>query len=130
MLPALASAFSFSTSADQPLPVEQAFQLHTELGDPGEITLIWEIQPDYYLYRDKIQVDLPEHFQLVDRRDQAGEMKEDPLFGQVEVYHNSARVELLLGQLDDSADAGTLNITYQGCWEGGVCYPPVTESLE
>jgi len=129
-LPALASAFSFSTSADQPLPVEQAFQLRTELGDPGEITLVWEIQPGYYLYRDKIQVDLPEHIQQVDRRDQAGEMKEDPLFGQVEVYHNRAQVDLLLGQLSDSADAGALNITYQGCWEGGVCYPPVTETLE
>lgn len=130
LLPAMASAFSFTASVDQPLPVEEAFQLRSESGEAGEIELIWDIQPDYYLYRDKIEIKLPEHLQLLGRQDQAGEIKEDPLFGRVEVYHHSARVGLLLGRSDAAPDSGTLSITYQGCWEGGVCYPPVTETLE
>jgi len=130
VLPSVATAFSFGSSKNEPLPVEQAFQLRSELGGEGELTLVWEVKPDYYLYRDKIEVGLPDNLTLVDRRDIAGEMKEDPLFGRVEVYHNQARVDLLLGYLPDGADRGTLSITYQGCWEGGVCYPPVTETLE
>lgn len=129
-LPSVANAFSFGTSSNEPLPVEKAFQLRSELGDAGEVKLVWDVQPDYYLYRDKIEIGLPDHLELVDRRDISGEMKEDPLFGRVEVYHNTARVDLLLGHLPDTADSGTLSITYQGCWEGGVCYPPVTETLD
>lgn len=129
-LPSAAGAFSFGTSSNEPLPVEQAFQLRSELGSAGEIKLVWDVQPDYYLYRDKIEIGLPDHLQLVDRRDVSGQMKEDPLFGRVEVYHNTAQVDLLLGHQMGEADAGTLNVTYQGCWEGGVCYPPVTEQLD
>lgn len=129
-LPSAANAFSFGSSSNEPLPVEQAFQLRSELGNAGEIKLVWDVQPDYYLYRDKIEIGLPDHLQLVDRRDVSGEMKEDPLFGRVEVYHNTAQVDLLLGHQMGKADAGTLNVTYQGCWEGGVCYPPVTEQLD
>ena len=123
-------AFSFGTKSDEPLPVEEAFQLRSELGAAGEVRLIWEVKPDYYLYRDKIQFVVPEHLTLVDRRDIQGEMKEDPLFGRVEVYHSEARVDLLLGHQPGEEGAGTLSVTYQGCWEGGVCYPPVTEMLE
>src|SRR5690554_575664 len=91
VLPSVATAFSFGSSKNEPLPVEQAFQLRSELGGEGELTLVWEVKPDYYLYRDKIEVGLPDNLTLVDRRDIAGEMKEDPLFGRVEVYHNQAR---------------------------------------
>jgi thiol:disulfide interchange protein DsbD len=130
LLPAVAGAFSFGSASDGPLPVEEVFKLRSELGPPGEITLEWEIQPDYYLYRDKIEIGLPEQLQLVDRREPEGEMKEDPLFGAVEVYHNRARVDLLLGHRPGESDTGTISVTYQGCWEGGVCYPPVTERLQ
>lgn len=129
-IPQAVHAFSFGAKPDEPLPVEEAFQMRSELGAAGEVRLIWEVKPDYYLYRDKIQFVVPEHLTLVDRRDIQGEMKEDPLFGRVEVYHSEARVDLLLGHQPGKEGAGTLSVTYQGCWDGGVCYPPVTETLD
>ena len=129
-LSSTANAFSFGKADDGPLPVEQAYQLRSGLGSAGEVELIWAVQPNYYLYRDKIEISVPAHLQLVDRHDNRGDMKDDPLFGRVEVYHQEARVNLLVGHLENASDAGVISVTYQGCWEGGVCYPPVTEQIE
>lgn len=121
---------SLATSGrDQPLPVDQAYQLQGDQLAPGRLALVWQIQPDYYLYRDKITVTPGPGVELLARSNAPSVTKEDPLFGTVEVYHDQARVELLLGGRDGPID-GQIEISYQGCWEGGICYPPVTQTLE
>ncbi|MGB2131124.1 MAG: protein-disulfide reductase DsbD [Marinobacterium sp.] len=129
--PAVANPFSSGFgNNDGPLRVEDAFKMRVEVPETGVTRLVWEVQPDYYLYRERIQVELPDDVVLVDRRDASGDMKEDPLFGRVEVYHEEARVDLLLGRAEGAASEAQLKVTYQGCWEGGICYPPVTESVD
>ncbi|MBP0048683.1 protein-disulfide reductase DsbD [Marinobacterium sp. AK62] len=126
--PSFANPFG-SNGADGPLMVEEAFRLRVEVPATGVTRLVWQVEPDYYLYRERIEVSVPEGIELVDRRDISGDMKDDPLFGRVEVYHEQAQVDLLLGRRD-GADAGAdISVTYQGCWEGGVCYPPVTQQI-
>ncbi|ULG67821.1 protein-disulfide reductase DsbD [Marinobacterium sediminicola] len=125
-----AHASLFGTaSSNQPLDVEEAFKLRVEAASMGVTRLVWEVEPDYYLYRDRIQIDVPAGVELVDRRDISGDMKDDPLFGRVEVYHNRAEVALLLGHVPGEGGSADLEVTYQGCWEGGVCYPPVTKTV-
>ncbi len=128
VLTAQASPFGAAAS-NQPLDVEDAFRLRVEAVDAGLTRLVWTIEPGYYLYRERIRFELPEGIELVERRDASGDMKDDPLFGRVEVYHNLAEVALLLGHGADAADSADLQVSYQGCWEGGICYPPVTKTV-
>ncbi len=128
--PAAASLFGSGASNDGPLDVEDAFRLRVEVPAEGITRLVWEVQPDYYLYRERIEVTPPDGVELVERRDISGDMKDDPLFGRVEVYHNEAQVDLLLGRAEGASEQAQLQVTYQGCWEGGVCYPPVTKTVD
>ncbi|MGB0733827.1 MAG: protein-disulfide reductase DsbD, partial [Pontibacterium sp.] len=58
------------------------------------------------------------------------EQKDDPLFGQVWVYYQQADISVGLASVSDAAQSGTIKVTYQGCWEGGICYPPVTTTVD
>lgn len=119
-----------SRSNSGPLPVEQVFQLHSQVDGAGVVQLRWQIADGYYLYRDHTRYALSEGLVLVDEQRGAGVGKDDPLFGQVDVWYEQAQAWLLLGQENDNPlDNPELRITYQGCWEGGICYPPVTETL-
>lgn len=114
----LAALLMFSPAAaapGQPLPVDDAFSLSAERTDSG-ILFTWSIAPDYYLYRD--------HFGLsADGAEIAfdaspGETKVDPGFGTVEVLFGLATVTI------DEPAGDVMRIVYQGCQDGGICYPP------
>ncbi|BBB29617.1 protein-disulfide reductase DsbD [Neptunomonas japonica] len=120
---------SAGQSADGPLPVEKAYIFAPEIGDNGQVFLRWDIPDEYYLYRDRIQVTSSKTLEIVSHINGATDTKNDPLFGTVEVFHNSADVTLQVRSLTGAPADGSLKITYQGCWEGGICYPPVTTDL-
>lgn len=115
-------------SQDGPLEVEKAFVFgHFQEGN--EVKLYWDIPDDYYLYRDRIDIKQGASLELVQRINSEAEEKDDPLFGRVWVHHKRAEVDLLLRSTGETPVSDTLIITYQGCWEGGICYPPVTKEL-
>jgi len=132
-LPTVGSAGIFdkgSLATPSPLPVEQAFIFQPSVEADGRIVLHWEIADGYYLYRDRITLDLPTNIELVDRINSISESKDDPLFGQVEVYHNTADITVQLGAVHNSTlKNADIMVNYQGCWEGGICYPPVKAPL-
>ncbi|NVK40659.1 MAG: protein-disulfide reductase DsbD [Oceanospirillaceae bacterium] len=116
--------------ADGPLQVDDAFRLDYSVEAPGKVRLIWTIQPDYYLYRDRMEFkSLGGSSEIAQRINAPSEEKDDPLFGKVQVYHEFAEVELHLASLTDSTVNDRFSVTYQGCWEGGICYPPVTREI-
>ena len=117
-------------STDGPLPVEQAYIFIPEVGNNGKVMLRWDIQERYYLYRDRITIIPSDTLEIVSRVNGKTDTKDDPLFGTVEVFHNNADVALQLRSLTGSPSDGSLKVTYQGCWEGGICYPPVTTTLD
>lgn len=132
LLPTLAMAGildSYTGSGDKPLKVDKAYQLEVRQDTPGVVTLVWTIAPDYYLYRDRMEFKTSDGVKLVDRRIAPAEVKDDPLFGRVFVYHDHAQVDLLLSSEVGGSREGTLKISYQGCWEKGICYPPVTREI-
>ena len=57
-------------------------------------------------------------------------MKYDLFFGVSEVYYNVVEATLLLTPKVRGKTNGVLDVAYQGCWEGGVCYPLKKSSLK
>lgn len=114
-----------------PLPVEQAYQFSSSALGEGVYRLHWLIESDYYLYRDKIKLKPSDGIEVVELRYPESIQKQDPLFGDVAVYYHQVELLVRLQSTGDAAIDGHLGVEYQGCWEGGICYPPVnkTEAL-
>lgn len=120
-----------SASRERILDAEQAFQVTINSLDGSTLEARWTIAPGYYLYRDKFQL------QIIDSADihiaeldiPAGQPKDDPYFGQQQVFHDEATLTARLRR--DSPNQQTLRFkaSYQGCAEVGVCYPPLTQTL-
>ncbi|VVP95343.1 Thiol:disulfide interchange protein DsbD [Pseudomonas fluorescens] len=116
---------SINNSADF-LPVRQAFQLSLVESTPRSIKLRFVATEGYYLYRHRFQFRAdPVEVTLGAAQLPKGEQKHDEYFGDVEVYHGILDVEL--PRTDPRAF--TLAVTYQGCADKGLCYPPETERL-
>ncbi|WP_283182791.1 MULTISPECIES: protein-disulfide reductase DsbD [unclassified Pseudomonas] len=116
---------SINNSADF-LPVREAFQLSLAESTPQSIKLRFIATEGYYLYRHRFQFRAdPADVDLGAAQLPKGEQKHDEYFGDVEVYHGVLDVEL--PRTDQRAF--TLAVTYQGCADKGLCYPPETERL-
>lgn len=125
---AQASLFDrLSGDAAGPLEVEKAYRFSAVEEAPGRYRLHWAMEDGYYLYRDKIKVLTPDGVKLVEMRAAPAKQKDDPLFGQVWIYYHEAVVDIRLQSA--TAAGGEMQVEYQGCWDGGVCYPPVSKTV-
>ncbi len=118
-------------SDDEFLPPDEAFKLSGEVTGPNTLLLSWDIAPDYYLYKAKIKV--ASDSDLVQLRAASlpkGEQKTDEYFGTQEVYHRLLDVDVPFSRVSPAAGTFTVRVTYQGCAEAGLCYPPITKALE
>jgi len=116
---------SINNSADF-LPVREAFQLSLVESTPQSIKLRFVATEGYYLYRHRFQFRAdPADVGLGAAQLPDGEKKHDEYFGDVEVYHGILDVELPR----TNQRPFTLAVTYQGCADKGLCYPPETERL-
>ncbi|PYY67480.1 protein-disulfide reductase DsbD [Pseudomonas jessenii] len=116
---------SINNSADF-LPVREAFKLSLVESTPQSIKLRFVATEGYYLYRHRFQFRAdPAEVVLGAAKLPDGQKKHDEYFGDVEVYHGILDVEL--PRTDPRAF--TLAVTYQGCADKGLCYPPETERL-
>jgi thioredoxin:protein disulfide reductase len=106
------------------LPVDKAFKVEAALVDQTHAQIKFVIAPGHYLYRERIQLVLPagETAQITLP---AGEAKNDPNFGQQQVFHHDTAAAVAFA----GAAPAVLQIRYQGCSEKGLCYPPQTKSL-
>jgi thiol:disulfide interchange protein DsbD len=101
------------------LEPEEAFTLTVDESRGAErLSLNWAIAPGYYLYRDRLAVTAGQGSTVGNIVRPAGESKADPNFGVVEVYHGKVSMEV------DAAHAKTLAVSWQGCADAGLCYPP------
>ena len=76
------------------LEPEKAFRLAVQEQGAGQVQLQWTIAPGYYLYRNRIGVSGTGVGAVEKPR---GEVKEDPNFGTVEVYHEAVQVGVQAG---------------------------------
>lgn len=116
----------------EPLPPDQAFRLTVSVRGPN--TLIAELAPapEHYLYKSKVSFAVKNASGVMIRQVQlpAGEVKNDPFFGQMEVYRKPIQVEIVLDRTPKAKNL-TLLARYQGCNEKiGICYPPIDKSFD
>ncbi len=116
--------------ADNFLPVEQAFRFDALADGSDRVRLNWEIADGYYLYRSRIKIGSPAgNLQLGTPQMPAGEIKNDENFGRVEVYHHELVVTVPVARAAGGVLDVPLEVTYQGCAEAGLCYPPQTRTV-
>lgn len=118
----------FSGSGDDFLPVEEAFPL-TVVATGGErIVARWNTADGYYLYRDKIGFEVVGGGNTVTRVETPpGEVKDDPYFGRLEVYHGPVAASAYLAE--PMTGPLQVRVSYQGCADAGLCYPPETVTV-
>ncbi|MGN4051234.1 protein-disulfide reductase DsbD [Pseudomonas sp. SM4] len=104
------------------LPVDKAFVLTSERLESGETQLFWQITDGYYLYQKRLKFDglsaeqqpaLPE-----------GESHSDEFFGEQPVYRQGLEVKI------PASASGQIKVSYQGCADAGLCYPPQTRVID
>ncbi|WP_338803763.1 protein-disulfide reductase DsbD [Xenorhabdus griffiniae] len=107
------------------LPADQAFMFDFQQ-QGNKLTLNWDIQPGYYLYRKQFNIIPNQEVSLGEISYAKGVDHEDEFFGKTEVYFQSARIDI---PILSATNNGSLQVTYQGCAEAGYCYPPETLSV-
>jgi thiol:disulfide interchange protein DsbD len=108
------------------LPVDEAFRLSTEVGEDGSVRAYWDIADGYYLYRHRFGFEArpPERVTFGEAEIPPGKRKTDDYFGEVEVYYHVAQARLPVTAGGGPVEVG---ISYQGCADAGLCYPPETK---
>jgi len=112
--------FSNSQADDEFLSPDAAFGLEIKQAN-NQINAEFKIAPGYYLYKERIKFTLtPE--QAHEIKLPAGDIKNDPNFGKMEVYHHDFTGNIILK--NESSVPVTIKASYQGCSEKGLCYAP------
>lgn len=112
------------------LPVDEAFIPHVIVIDGNTVEVSWEVANGYYLYKDKLAVTTKSTTVQLGRLElPPGKPKTDEYFGETEVYLEDVFARLPLARATPEPLPLTLDLSYQGCAENGICYPPVSRSL-
>ncbi|CNG88613.1 protein-disulfide reductase DsbD [Yersinia massiliensis] len=114
-------SFGQKSSQNRFIPVDQAFAFDfRQQGD--QLTLSWQINPDYYLYREQIKI-VPQNATLGAFTLPEGKAHHDEFYGEVAIFKQQLTLKIPITQAGDGA---SVSVTYQGCAEAGFCYPPET----
>ncbi len=111
------------------LPPDEAFRVSSRI-DGNLIRIRWLIADGYYLYRSKFDI-TPESPGLI--LDPAvlpnGTSTTDEYFGTQEIYLQEVQSMVGYRRTDGGAHPLQIKVTYQGCAEAGLCYPPLVKVL-
>ena len=105
-------------------PADQAFVFDFQQNQ-HDLNLNWQVKEGYYLYRKQISI-TPAQAQVGPLQLPAGVAHEDEFYGKSEIYRGQLSVPVAVVQADKGA---TLTVTYQGCADAGLCYPPETKVI-
>jgi len=121
---------TFGSANSDFLPVDEAFQPILTAIDGNNVEVAIRVTNGYYLYKDKIQASVQSDVAQAGVLElPAGELKTDQYFGEMEVYHEDVFGKLSIARATPDAMDVNLELKYQGCADGGICYPPVTRVL-
>jgi thiol:disulfide interchange protein DsbD len=126
--PGFAQSSLFGGSNDF-LPVDEALPFSSFSSDKGVI-LRWDIAPEHYLYQGRVEVtSKTEGVELGQPEfSYRGTDTEDEYFGKVTVFYDPVQAEVAVS-LPEGVREANLEVTYQGCANAGLCYPPQTRDV-
>ena len=115
---------------DDFLPPDEAFRFDALAEGSDRVRLNWEIAEGYYLYRARIKVTTSDgRVELGAVQFPEGQVKNDEYFGRQVVYHHELAASLPVARRGGGAVELPLSVTYQGCADAGLCYPPITKTV-
>ena len=119
-----------ASGEDEFLDPDVAFVLSAAAAGPDAIEARWQIAEGYYLYRDKFRFRAADGSgaSLEEAGFPKGKIKDDEYFGPMEVYYDTVAALVPVARAAAGA-AVDVDITYQGCAEAGLCYPPITKTV-
>ena len=90
----------------------------------------WVIADGYYLYRQRmdIKAESPD-LKLGEPSFPQGTLKTDPYLGTQEIFTQQVEATVPFTRLDAGAHPIQVKVTYQGCAEAGLCYPPISKVI-
>src|SRR5580658_1583855 len=117
-------------SGDQFLQPDEAFRFDAIADGTDRVRLNWQIADGYYLYRARIKVVTPSSAaQLGSAQMPTGQIKDDEYFGRQEIYHHALTALVPVARAGAGSFELPLQVTYQGCAEAGLCYPPIIKNV-
>lgn len=109
--------------AQEILRPEAAFPYTIEASE-GEITLTFQVEDGYYLYRERFGFEaLTNDITLGAAEFPNGQIYEDEFFGVMETYRNGFQISIPYQQTEGIREIG-FRLMLQGCADIGLCYPP------
>ena len=114
----------------QPFSPDEAFQVTAAATSATTLRIDWKIADGCYLYRSRIKVKPQGAVQLGALALPDGENHHDEYFGTQQIYHHVLSATLPVTRTATPGElAVAVDVTYQGCAEIGLCYPPKTRTL-
>ncbi|MFK8934930.1 Cytochrome C biogenesis protein transmembrane region [Acinetobacter junii] len=110
--------YAQENSAAPLLSPEEAFTFSVESTQTDQARLRWEIQPNYYLYQHKFEVQQGNQAVALDLPKAVEQYDEN--YGHSQVYYQ--QVEFNIPTLASQH----YRVTWQGCAKDRICYPPQT----
>ncbi len=123
-----------STSASlgqQFLAVDDAFSFEILPQVNNVLSIRWKVADGYFLYRDKFHFELKEAYgvSIGDVQLPEGKIKNDPYFGETAILRDKFETKLFLTGLSEATEV-VLALSYQGCADDGICYPPTNKEIK
>jgi len=113
-----------------PLPAEQAFRFEALAQNPHQLLLRWTMPKGYYLYRDQTTLKLKDAAGLrLKPAWPAGTAHHDEHYGDVTVYFDQVELPVAVEGGPGDRKPLALEASFQGCQDGGLCYPLMTRAL-
>ena len=127
-----AQALPGTSAQALPLPPEQAFGFEAIADDGNTLLLRFTPARGYYLYRDRSSFRIEDDAGIAagPPRWPPGTAHRDDYFGDVVVYFDQVDLPLPLRRTRPDAATVRLTATFQGCQDEGICYPPMTRTVE
>lgn len=137
LLALLFSLFSLSAQAnwltsdpnDGFLPVDEALPFDFKTAEGG-VVLSWNIAPEHYLYKERVSIRSETEGVVLSAPtfSAPGTATEDEFFGKVTVFYDPVEARVAV-DLPEGVREAQLMVTYQGCANAGLCYPPQTRDV-
>ncbi len=122
-LPTAHAIESLFGSGPSPLPVEEAFPVDVEQTDAGEIQVIFDVEDGYYLYKKRLGFTTNSNSVTLGAPTYPEPLiHEDEYFGKSEIFRDKTVITIpFKGSSNKPVD---VQVSYQGCADIGLCYPP------
>lgn len=120
---------NFAIGGQRPLSAEQAFKVEAIALDDVNLNVRFSMPEHIYLYKNKLEfLSLSPEVKLQAANFPPSKPKDDPEFGLVEVFYDVAEVVLPITR-SAAGKQIELEVSFQGCEDGKVCYPPQSRLL-